>query len=100
MQAPAPKSKALLGWSFSPPVPATAAAVEKPKRERKPKAKADPKIVAAARELRDRWLERVNAGAYVFEDAGKYDVSRALPEIPTKPTPAFGCDPRRVLPAA
>jgi hypothetical protein len=40
------------------------------------KAKNDPKLVAAARELRDRWLERVNAGEYVFEDAGKYDVSR------------------------
>jgi hypothetical protein len=48
----------------------------KPKRERKPAAKNDPKHVAAARELRDRWLELVNAGEYTFESAGKYDVTR------------------------
>jgi hypothetical protein len=30
-------------------------------REKKPKVKHDPKLVAAARELRDRWLERINA---------------------------------------
>jgi hypothetical protein len=29
----------------------------------------------------------VNAGEYAFEDAGKYDVSRALPEMPAKPMP-------------
>ena len=40
-----------------------------------------------ARELRDRWLEQVYAGAYVFEDAGKYDVSRALPDAPSRPLP-------------
>jgi len=32
--------------------------VEKPKREKKPKVKNDPKHIAAARELRDRWLEQ------------------------------------------
>jgi hypothetical protein len=37
---------------------------------------------AAARELKDRWLERVNAGEYVFENAGKYDVARVLPHAP------------------
>jgi hypothetical protein len=39
-------------------------------------------VAAAAREPRDRWLERVNAG--------KYDVSRALQggaETPAKPMP-------------
>ena len=52
----------------------------KVKRE---KVKCDPKLVAAARELRDRWLEHVNGGEMVLEGAGKYDVTRALPEAPT-----------------
>jgi hypothetical protein len=69
----------------APPPPATPA--EKPKREKKPKQtcpersrrKNDPKLVAAARELRDRWLEHVNSGQTLIEGAGKYDVTRALP---------------------
>src|ERR1051326_8254557 len=54
--------------------------VEKPKREKKPKIKHDPKHVAAARELRDRWLEQVNApgGAARLLRRGKYDLGRAL----------------------
>jgi N-acetylglutamate synthase-like GNAT family acetyltransferase len=64
------------GLFFSRPVETKAA--EKKPRERKPKAKNDPKLVAAARELKDRWLERVNAGEYLFENAGKYDVARAI----------------------
>ena len=74
------------GFMFAPPTPPKPAAPEAEKtpkqgaRERKPKAKIDPKYAKAARELRDRWLEQVNAGAYAFEDAGKYDVSRALPD--------------------
>jgi hypothetical protein len=39
-----------------PPPPKPAAAPAK-----QPKLKHDPKLVAAARELRDRWLEQVNA---------------------------------------
>ena len=35
------------------------------------------KTVAAARELRDRYLEQFNAGRVVGN--GKYDVARALP---------------------
>jgi hypothetical protein len=38
--------------------------------------KTDPKYVAAARELRDRWLEQVNAGRYLPATAAKYEVSR------------------------
>ena len=72
----------------------------KPKRERKPKVKADPKLVAAARELRDRWLEQVNAGAYVLEDAGKYDVSRLIDASAPRPTAVLGVPVRRALPAA
>jgi hypothetical protein len=53
--------------------------VAKPKREPKVKApavKIDPKYLAAARELRDRYLEHVNSG--VLPSQGKYDVGRAL----------------------
>ena len=48
------------------------------------------KLVAAARELRDRYLEHVNAGSGVPASQGKYDVSRSL-------SPA---DVARALPAA
>jgi N-acetylglutamate synthase-like GNAT family acetyltransferase len=63
----------LSGVSFSAPV------AEKPKRQkpRREKIKADPKHVAAARELRDRYLEQFNSGL-VLPNA-KYDVARALP---------------------
>jgi hypothetical protein len=54
---------------------------EKPKREKKPRAKHDPKLVAAARELRDRWLERVNADPSMLVSSAKYDVSRSLEAI-------------------
>ena len=49
--------------------------------------KAAPKLLAAARELRDRWLEQVNAAELRRE--GKCDVARSLPQ-----------SPRRLLPAA
>jgi hypothetical protein len=50
---------------------------EKPKHE---KVKNDPKHVAAARELRDRWLEKVNSseGAFVLVSDAKYEVNKAL----------------------
>jgi len=60
----------------------------------KPRVKNDPKHVAAARELRDRWLEQVNAGQVLEAGQGKYEVSRALqaagPMAITKPTPLLG----------
>jgi hypothetical protein len=49
---------------------------EKPKKEPKPKVKLDPQMKEAARELRDRWLEQVNASPLLA--CGKYDVSREL----------------------
>jgi hypothetical protein len=58
------------------PAPTPAKALARPKQ------KIDPEWVAKARELRDRWLERVNAGEYLLEAAGKYDVVRALPAAP------------------
>jgi hypothetical protein len=50
----------------------------KPKRAPKPRVKNDPKQVAAARELRDRYLEHVNADASALVIEAKYDVSRQL----------------------
>ena len=46
------------------------------KKRKKPKAKNDPKLAAAARELRDRWLEQINSGQYLPTGNGKYEVSR------------------------
>ena len=54
------------GLRFALPKPAAAARAaecsgETPKPHVKPRVKHDPKLIAAARELRDRWLEQVNA---------------------------------------
>ncbi|HEV7300795.1 MAG TPA: hypothetical protein VGN72_15625 [Tepidisphaeraceae bacterium] len=59
----------------SPALQTTAMAVVKAKPQRKAK-KADPRLIAAARELRDRWLDEVNAGRFVGQ--GKYDVTRVM----------------------
>jgi hypothetical protein len=45
---------------------------------RRPAAKVDPKFLAAARELRDRYLEHVNANDTPARIAGKYDVGRMI----------------------
>jgi hypothetical protein len=61
--------------------------VDNPKREKTPKVKCDPRHVALARELRDRWSEHVNTGAMQIEGAAKYDVTRMLPaNVATPPT--------------
>jgi hypothetical protein len=69
--------------------PAPAQVVKKPKAEKKPKRKNDPRLIAAARELRDRWLERVNADGLLPSSQGKYDVSRQLqaPQAHAEETP-------------
>jgi len=51
----------------------------KPARVKNPKVKNDPKLVAAARELRDRWLERVNADPSGLTSAGLFYQSPCLP---------------------
>ena len=63
------------------PIETVRVSMGKPKREKKPKAKNDPKQVSAARELRDRWMEQVNAsgGPAAIGAEGKYDVARVLP---------------------
>jgi hypothetical protein len=61
------------GLRFANPKPVEVV-VEKPKREKQ--TKNDPRLVAAARELRDRWLEQVNANPLL--SCGKYEVSRLI----------------------
>jgi hypothetical protein len=48
------------------------------KREPRAKTKCDPRLIAAARELRDRWLEKVNAGVLLPAEAGKYELTRRI----------------------
>jgi hypothetical protein len=57
---------------------------EQSRREPKKKVKNDPRFVAAARELRDRWLEKVNAdpGALRLNGRGKYQVCRQIEAAP------------------
>ena len=62
------------GLCSAPPAPVVVGS-EKP-RGKKLGAKNAPKLVAAARELRDWWLEHVNAGGMVLECGGKYDLAR------------------------
>ena len=58
-----------------PEAEALPAKAPKPRR-----AKIDPTLVAAARELRDRWMERVNDDpSALLVRQGKYEVGRALP---------------------
>ncbi len=76
-QTPAPTATITAGGLrfAAAAVPASDGVKAKP-RQPKPKVKNDPRLIAAARELRDRWLERVNATPVLGN--GKYDVSRAL----------------------
>ncbi|MGN6626547.1 MAG: hypothetical protein ACTHLN_07995, partial [Tepidisphaeraceae bacterium] len=79
------------GLSFTIPlpdavVPVAAAPVKaakpaKPPKAPKPKRVCDPRVASAARELRDRWLEHVNAEPIV--PRAKYDLTRA--ESPRAP---------------
>jgi hypothetical protein len=65
------------------PLPeAKPAKTSKPKVERT-KRVCDPRLVSAARELRDRWLEQVNAGLYLPQAKGKYEVERAISHEPS-----------------
>jgi hypothetical protein len=72
-----PRLPVLSGFSFASEVKPPAAA-PKPKKAPRPRVKNDPRLVAAARELRDRWLEHVNADASALLTEAKYDVSRRI----------------------
>src|SRR4051794_35175662 len=88
---PSPKRKRGTGSSFSPhpsslissgglrfASPTTALAKTEPSKRSRQKLKNDPKLIAAARELRDRWRERVNSGQDLPQAAAKYDLTRRL----------------------
>lgn len=78
---------------FAPPKPPAPTAAEKKaqrakERAEKPRPKNDPKLIAAARELRDRYLEQMNERLLLPPAAsGKYDVSRALEAAPSAMQP-------------
>ena len=90
-QAPtrAMSQRAAQGLRFPDPAEERAAqAIRKPKE---PKPKADPRHVAMARELRDRYLEEVNSGLLLPAppDVAKYDVSRRIEAVRPTLTPAL-----------
>jgi len=73
----------------APPEPPEDEAPRKSRtRKPRPRRKHDPKYVAAARELRDRYLEEMNSPGSDFAlppaAHGKYDVSRQLEAAPTQ----------------
>lgn len=78
----------------------------KPKRRppasREPKATIDPKLRTAARELRDRWMERVNEEPALLQGAGKYEVRRQIASgtAPAPALPALPALPIAALPVA
>lgn len=60
------------------------AAAKKAVKAARPQRRNDPKLVAAARELRDRYMEQINEGLRLPPGAcGKYEVSRSLEEAPS-----------------
>jgi ribosomal protein S18 acetylase RimI-like enzyme len=65
------------GLCFTAPIAAPVEVVkQKPQRAKKQKVKNDPKYVAAARELRDRYLEKVNENPAALTSGGKYNLTR------------------------
>jgi hypothetical protein len=75
----------------------------KEKKPRAPRQKNDPKYIAAARELRDRYLEQINAAPHVLlppSANGKYDVSRQLEGAPFGGATLNQTPPRHLLNAA
>lgn len=76
------------GARFGPPpandIPQPLVEKAKPEKKKREKVKADPVLVAKARELRDRYLEQINADPSALLPAGKYDMARQL-EAPRQP---------------
>ncbi len=65
---------------FSLPTPQKPEVMDKPKPVKRTKVKADPRMISAARELRDRWLERINETPIL--PSAKYEVCRQISESP------------------
>jgi hypothetical protein len=94
---PLPEATAAATKGANKSTAATAARESRPKPERV-KRVCDPRLASAARELRDRWLERVNADPALLVPAGKYDVAKAVGHVGE---PAIKLlPPTRLLPAA
>ena len=74
------------GLRFAPAKVEKPAKTPKPKRE---KVKNDPKVVAAARELRDRWMEQLSADPTKQIGQGKYNVAKAIVASEPPPQPAM-----------
>lgn len=71
-------------WFGAAPGSAEAKAAAKAAKPKREKFKNDPKMVEAARELRDRYIEQINAGLLLPPSAnGKYDVSRMIEAAPS-----------------
>ncbi len=69
------------GFRFAPATaPPEVLAVEVLKPVKKPAEKNDPALVRKVRNLRDRYLEAVNAGRVALAEDVKHDVGRALPD--------------------
>jgi hypothetical protein len=66
----------------SPSAAPTGAKISRPAKTKAPAPKVNPKHIAAARELRDRYLEYINGEAGRVLASGKYNVSRALEARP------------------
>ena len=88
-KAPKVPSRPKRGLWFAPPeapappepTPEEKKAAKAKERAERPRMKNDPKLVAAARELRDRYTEQINAAPGMLlppSACGKYDVSRQL----------------------
>jgi len=69
------------------PLPEVMSQNTQKKKPPRVKPKHDPRLGAAARELRDRWLERVNDDSSVRLLHGKYEVSRELDVATSEPNP-------------
>jgi hypothetical protein len=71
-----------------PSTPIAPSKTEKKPREKKPKRKNDARVVAAARELKDRWLEHVNAGMLAPTDSRPNPTRRVAPsDLRVSPPP-------------
>jgi hypothetical protein len=89
------------GLRFGPSAQDVAKEKVRTKAARRERMKNDPRMVAAARELRDRWLEEVNENPGRLVAAGKYDVRRLAEPARAREGSQVGSQAAvRLLPAA